>query len=63
MDPGAFVRSIGGGVGHLVGGAIGAIVDGMGTIVRAGEHVLPEPWFAIAVVATVGLFATWLVRK
>lgn len=63
MDPGVFIKTIGGGVAGLVGGAIGAIGDGLSTIVRAGEQVLPGPLFPIAVILTVGLGVYWLLKK
>lgn len=63
MDPGGLIRTVGGGAAGLVMGAIGAIGAGIGTMIHAGEHLLPEPWFAIVVVGGVGLFVTWLVRK
>ena len=63
MDPGAFIHTIGQGVAGLVGGAIGAIGDGIGTIVQAGERILPGPLFPIAVGAVVVLFVWWLLKK
>jgi hypothetical protein len=63
MDPGGFARDIGGGVGALIGGSIQAIGDGIAAIVRAGEQVLPGPLFPIAVIATVGVVAYWVIRK
>jgi hypothetical protein len=63
MDPGAFIHTIGQGVAGLVVGAIGAIVDGIGTMVAAGERLLPGPLFPIVVISVVGLFVWWLLRK
>ena len=63
MDPGAFMREIGGGVAGLVGGAIGAIGDGIATIIKAGQSVLPGPLFPIAVIGGVGLGVYWLLKK
>ena len=63
MDPGAFMREIGGGVAGLVGGALGAIGDGIATIIRAGEQVLPGPLFPIVVIGTLGLGGYWLLKK
>jgi hypothetical protein len=63
MDPGAFVREIGGGVAGLVGGAIGAIGDGISTLISAGQEALPGPLFPIVVLGTIGAFLFWLLRK
>ncbi|HEX8024903.1 MAG TPA: hypothetical protein VF484_01735 [Candidatus Limnocylindrales bacterium] len=63
MNPGGFIEAIGRGVAGLVGGAIGAIGDGIGTMVATGERLLPGPLFPIVVISVVGLFVYWLLRK
>ena len=63
MDPGAFIREIGGGVSGLVGGAIGAIGNGISTIIAAGQAALPGPLFPILVIGLFGALVYWLLRK
>ena len=63
MDPGAFIHAIGRGVSGLVGGAIGAIGDGIGTMVATGQRLLPGPLFPIVMISVVGLFVWWLLKK
>jgi len=63
MNPGAFIDSIGKGVAGLVGGAVGAIGDGIGTMVAAGERVLPGPLFPIVAISVIALFVWWLLKK
>jgi len=60
---GGFVHEVGGGVGALVGGSIRAIGDGLATMIRFGEQVLPGPLFPIAVIGTVGVVVYWLLKK
>lgn len=63
MDPGGLIRTVGGGAAGLVLGAIGAIGDGLGTMIQAGERLLPGPLFPITVGAVVILVVWWLLRK
>jgi len=60
---GELIRTVGDGIAGLVVGAIGAIGDGVSTIIKTLEAVLPGPLFPIVVVGTGVLFVSWLIRK
>ncbi|HUQ42906.1 MAG TPA: hypothetical protein VM451_00640 [Candidatus Limnocylindria bacterium] len=60
---GDFVRTIGDGVGGLVGGSIAAIGDAFKTIVGTLQVMLPGPLFPAAVIGVVGITAWWLFKK
>jgi type IV secretory pathway VirB2 component (pilin) len=60
---GDFVRSIGEGVGGLVGGSIDALSNAFDTVVGDLQQMLPGPLFPIAVIAVVVLLFWWLFKK
>lgn len=60
---GDFVRSIGEGVGGLVGGSIDALVVAFNTIVGALQGMLPGPLFPMGVVGVIVLVSWWLFKK
>jgi len=63
MDPGGLIQTVGGGVAGLVLGAIGAIGDGVTTMVTAGERALPGPLFPLVVGWVLLGFVWWLLKK
>ena len=63
MDPGGLIRTVGGGAAGLVIGAIGAIGDGIGTIIATGQRLLPGPLFPIVIGGVVILVIWWLLKK
>ena len=60
---GDFVRTIGDGVGGLVGGSIDAVSDAFDTIVGTLQVILPGPLFPAAVIGVVAITAWWLFKK
>jgi hypothetical protein len=60
---GDFVRSIGEGVGGLVGGSINALSDAFDTVVGDLQQLLPGPLFPIVVVGVALLVVWWLFKK
>lgn len=60
---GDFVRSIGEGVGGLVGGSINALSNAFDTVVGDLQQMLPGPLFPIAVIGVVLLVFWWLFKK
>jgi hypothetical protein len=60
---GDLTRSVADGVGGLVGGAVGAVIDGFWTIVHQGQAVLPGPLFPIVVGGAFLGLLLWTFRK
>ena len=57
------IQTVGGGAATLVMGAIGAIGDGIGTIIATGQRLLPGPLFPIVVGGGLILGVWWLLKK
>jgi hypothetical protein len=60
---GDLTRTVADGVGGLVGGAVGAIVDAFWTIVHTGQAALPGPLFPIVVGGLFLALVYWTIRK
>ena len=60
---GDFVRSIGEGVGGLVGGSINALSTAFDTVVGSLQQMLPGPLFPITVIGVALLGFWWLFKK
>jgi len=57
------VRTVGDGIGGLIGGSIDAISDGFDTIVGTLQAILPGPLFPIVVGGSAILVAWWFLKK
>jgi hypothetical protein len=60
---GDLTRQVGNSIAGLIGGAVNAFFQGIASVAAAGQHVLPGPWFFIAVGGVLVLLLIWALRK